>query len=166
MEMTNDDFVLSVRESFDNGAGEGGELFFAHWHAPPFECPELAAPQQQVVPFLLPQQLLRPTESAAAFPQQKYWARDPIVQWGHNATDAASARTVFRVVARAKWSAQLQGMRGRESTGTSTAASQTRTLAGILLHNRTAGPRGFEWFRNSRRLPLDRMVDPIDIVAN
>jgi len=152
-EQPKDVFVLSVREWLDTGAGAGAEPLLTHGHGPPLERPAPWPRQPQVDPVPPPQQPPGRAERAAALPHEDCRARGPPLQCGHVATGAASAGALSSFTARAEWSAQLHAIRGRDSTGTSTAASQRRTLAVILLQNRTAGPRGLEWLGNSRRLP-------------
>jgi len=139
---TNDDFVLSVREPFDKGAGVGAGPLLAHWHVPLFDRP--AALQQQQVDPIRPQQLLGGAASAARFPESEPRARDPPLQCGHAAAGGAFARAVWTLAAGVSWSEQWHAMSGNESTGTSTAASQARTSAVIVLQNRIEGPRGLQ----------------------
>jgi hypothetical protein len=64
--------------------------------------------------------------------------RNPRSQLGHAGTGAAAEQPTCPSVDRCEWLPQLQTVRGRASTGTSTAASQTTNRAAMLLWSCTA----------------------------
>ncbi len=131
--------MLSVRESFDNGAGAGVEPLLEHWQELP--C-ERAPPWQQQEPFVA-QQVPRGAERAAVPAQQACRLRDLPVQCGHVAADAASTGPDSTLAGRWDWFPQAQAIKGMVCAGTSTLASQTRTLAVILSQNCTGRATGY-----------------------
>jgi hypothetical protein len=157
-----EDFVLSVRELFDNGAGAGAEPLFEHWQ----EFPSERAPpwQQQEQDPSAAQQVPRGAERAAALEQQERRTGDLPVQCGHVAADAASTRLDSILAGRWDWFPQAQAVKGMVCAGTSTPASQTRTLAVILLQNRTGRPHRLRILprRGCRRALLVRTAAQID----
>ncbi len=158
--------MLSVRESFANGAGAGAEPLFEHWQ----ELPAERAPpwqQQEQDPFAA-QQVPRGAERAAALEQQERRTGDLPLECGHVAADAASARPDSILAGRWDSLPQAQAIRGMLCAGTSTPASQTRTFAVILLQNFTGRPHRLRILphRGYRRAPSARAVAPIDTEAN
>jgi hypothetical protein len=130
-----DNLEPSPGDSFDRGLGAGAESFAAQLQEAPCEhCPW----QQQPPGTLVPQQRSRCTEPPVDLRQHDRSVRDPRSQLGHAGTGAAAEQPTCPSVGRREGLPQLQTVRGRASTGTSTAASQTIIRAAMLLWSRTA----------------------------
>lgn len=141
---TGDDFVVSVRELLGNGSGAGSEWLAEHWHRLPCE-PAPPLQQQQDDP-LAPQQPRCCAEDAALSPQQECCVRDRAAQCGHLAAGAAS--TAFTADCD-DWFPQSQAITGRVCTGTSAAASHTRSLTVMLSWSCTHEPRSGQYLVRS-----------------
>ncbi len=122
-----DDFVLSVRVSFGSGAGTGAGLLFEHWQELPGDC--VPPWQQQELGPPAEQQERWDPQRAASLAQQELRPGDLAVQCGHAAPKVTSTPLHSTLAGRWDWFPQAQAIRGMVSTGTSTPASQTRTLA-------------------------------------
>jgi hypothetical protein len=117
------DFTFSVRELGGNGAGSDVDLFAEHRHGP---LSEPGFPLQQQWHGPVPQQQHLCWLEVAAVPQQECLDCIRVAQWGHF-TATADFDGLF-------W--QSQASKGKASTGTNMAASQTRTFAKMLSENR------------------------------
>ncbi|MHB8969521.1 MAG: hypothetical protein ACYC3X_00550 [Pirellulaceae bacterium] len=133
-DVESDDVVPSAGDSFEAGPGAGAELFAAQWQAVPREH----WPSQQLVPAALaPQQPARRCEPAVAWRQHDGSVRDSRSQFGHAASGFATRQPRCPSVNLDAWFPQSQTLSGKPSTGISTAASQTMTLAAVLSWNCT-----------------------------
>ena len=130
-----DNLELSPDDSFGRGQGAGDESFAEQLQEAPCEhCPW----QQQPPGTLFPQQRPDCAESRAELLPHDDSIRAPRSQFGHAGTGAAAEQPTSASVARSEVLPQTQTVRGRASTGTSRAASQTTTRVAMLLWNCTA----------------------------
>lgn len=134
-DVENDDFEPPAGDSFDMGAGAGAESFAQQLQEAP--CEHWPWQQQEPDALVRPQHP-RCDESLVDLLQHDRSVRDPPSQLGHAGTGAAAEQPKRPSVARGEWLPQLQTVRGKASTGTSTAASQTITRAAMLLWSCTA----------------------------
>lgn len=134
-DVDNDNFEPSAGDSFDGGLDTGAESFAAQLQEAPCEH---CTWQQQPPGTLVPQQRPRRAEPSVDLPQHDGLVRDPRSQCGHAETGAAVEQPTCRLVDGRESLPQLQTVRGRASTGTSTAASQTTNRAAMLLWSCTA----------------------------
>lgn len=121
-------FVLSVRESPCKGSRAGVEWLAEHWHGLPCEPVSHLHQQEHELPGSV--------EGAAEVRQQGRRVRDP-----QCATGVLSARQTVACDGPRAWFPQPQAMKGRDSAGTSTAASHTRIRVVRQSQKRTAIPR-------------------------
>jgi hypothetical protein len=132
-------FVLAFGEFAGSESGAGAVVFCEHWQAPPCE-PGMPLQQQWQGP--LPQQPHWPfADKAACRAQQECrGCCDRTAQRGHLAAGAELLRLAFNTAGWNAWSPQAQAIKGRDSAGTSMAASHTSTLAKMLSQRRTNEP--------------------------
>ena len=131
----NDNLEPSAGDSFERGLGAGAASFAAQLQEAPCEHRPW---QQQDPDASVPPQHPRCDEPSVALRQHDGSVRDRPSQLGHVGTGAVAEQPTCPSVGRGEWLRQLQTVRGRASTGTSTAASQTITRAAVLLWSRTA----------------------------
>ena len=134
-DVDNDNLQPSAGDSFDIGPGAGAESFAAQLQEAP--CEHWPLQQQEPAAFVPPQHP-RCEEPPVDLPQHDGSVRGPRSQFGHAVTGAAAEQPTCPTVDRGDWLPQLQTVRGRASTGTSTAASHTITRAAMLLWSCTA----------------------------
>jgi hypothetical protein len=131
----NDNLEPSAGDSFDRGLGTGAESFAAQLQEAPCEHRPW---QQQDPDASVPPQHPRCDEPSVDLRRHDGSVRDPRSQRGHAETGTAAEQPTCPSVDRCEWLPQLQTVRGRASTGTSTAASQTMNRAAMLLWSCTA----------------------------
>ena len=129
-EVDNDNFEPSAGDSFDIGSGAGVDSFAAHWQIAP--CAHRPWQQQDPDALVRPQHP-RCDESSVELPQHDGSTGALRSQCGQAGAGAREEHWTGSSVGRQAWLSQLQTVRGRASTGTSMAASQTITRAAMLL---------------------------------